>query len=133
MKNPEIFGSQESIKNRLIESGIAEAAIVSLFDKDFLKYMNLLGLYIDDFNFKAGYASYAPDKPQIIVDIPNLDSSTQDRVPMRRFFISDKTRDLSGNLNEEQNRILTEMCDEAGVVAEEPDDLIKEALAKNKK
>jgi len=131
MISPENFNSQESIKDKLIQSGIAKIAIDSLWSKTDI--LEALKMNIEDLDFRAAYASDEKD-PQITVEVPNVDPATKDRVPKIKSFISDKTRpNFTKNLSEEQKQLLTELCEEAGVVVEEPDELVKEALANNQK
>ncbi len=117
---------QESVKDRLINSGIAKIA----FDSTYSKYPTLLedlGLTINDLDFKAAYSS--PDKvPEITIEMPNMDPKTKDRVPARKIFVSDETENFTEHLNDEQKQILIDLCDAAGVVVGEPDELIKERL-----
>lgn len=125
MGSPEMIGSQESPKDKLIKSGIAKIAIDSLWSN--IDILKTLKLNIQDLDFRVAYASDEKD-PQITVEIPNVDPATKDRVPKRKYFISDKTVNFTGSLSDEQKQVLTELCEKAGVVVEEPDDLIKERV-----
>ena len=126
MGSPEMYGSQESQKDKLMQSGIAKIAFDMLtFDKDIKAGL----ISVEDCDFKVSYLPNR-DNPVITVEIPNVDEETKDRVPKRKIFVSDDTVGLNQNLNEEQKQILKELADNVGIVNEEPDDLIKEKIKK---
>ena len=123
--------AEKSQKDSLIKSGIAKIAIDSLWTK--IDLLKTLKMNVEDLDFRVAYASDEKD-PQITVEIPNLDPETKDRVPKTKFFISDKTvPNFSKSLNDEQKQVLIKLCEKTGVVFEEPDELVKEALKKKKK
>jgi hypothetical protein len=131
MEGPQSLNSQESQKDRLIRSGIAKIAFDSLYSK-YPTLLEDMGLKIEDLDFRAAYASDEKD-PQITVEIPNIDPKTKDRVPKTKAFISDKSvPGFSENLNDEQRKLLIDLCEGVGVVVEEPDGLVKERLENNK-
>jgi hypothetical protein len=117
---------QESVKDKLINSGIAKIA----FDSAYSKYPTLLedmDMTLNDLDFRAGYFSDEKE-PEIIIEMPNTDPKTKDRVPTTKIFVSDASGPFTENLDEEQRKILLDLCEEAGVVTEGPDDLVKERV-----
>ena len=91
---------QESVKDRLIKSGIAKIAFDSLYSK-YPTLLEDIGITLDDLDFRVAYGSEEKD-PVITIEMPNIDPSTKDRVPKTKVFVSDAgDPGFSQNLNDE--------------------------------
>jgi hypothetical protein len=117
MENPEKFNSQESLKDRLIQSGIAQEALDIVYPGK--------GMGTDQFEIKVAMESESPlngKTPVIIFEF----KKTGEKV-----FISENNHpQLSKNLNNEQKQLLAELSENADDVWDEYDDKTKKSIVK---
>jgi len=115
MKNSEMFGSQESIKDKLIQSGIAQTALDIVYPG---KKMDA-----EQFEIRVAMEPENPlngKTPVIIFEFPDN---------IGKVFVSENNHpQLSEKLNEEQKQLLNELSENAGDVWGEYDDKTKKSI-----
>jgi hypothetical protein len=114
MISPENFNSRESIKSKLIQSGIAKIALDTVYSGS---------KNIEQFEIRVAMEPENPlngKTPVIIFELPDT---------TEKVFVSENNRpQLSKNLNDEQKQLLAELSENAGDVWEEYDDKTKKFI-----